>query len=204
MSAQIERRLVVCGPSWGIRCVAVLALLVAGTGTARGQTARSFEELRANGLLAVGDAATVEDVSGRTFRGTVDLIGDGSLTLRMDSARSRTEHVFSQADVRRIRRAGSHATAVLALAGAGAGFAVATGAAARYVENEGGRFCGACLAQWSIVTVPVSAGLGALIGLTIDKASVKTVYDARGQASSVSIVPIFTKRTLGGMASIRF
>lgn len=202
MRVDIARRLVVRGRSWGLRCLAMIALLAATTGTARGQVAHSFEELRAKGLLTVGDEAVVVDLSGKTVRGTVDVLADGSLTLRTRSGR--TERIFSEADVRRIRRPGAHAMVVSTLVGAGASFAVTTAAAASYGANEGGQFCTGCLVQWSTVTVPVGAGVGALVGLAINRWKVKTVYAAPGQGASLSIAPIVSGRSLGTMASIRF
>ena len=48
--------------------------------------------------------------------------------------------------------------------------AIAALGAARYGDNEGGRFCGACFVEWSAVTVPAGAGIGAAVGYFIDKA----------------------------------
>jgi hypothetical protein len=54
--------------------------------------------------------------------------------------------------------------------GIGAGVAVAGASAARYGENEGGRFCGACFIRWSAISVPAGAGIGAAVGFLIDRA----------------------------------
>jgi hypothetical protein len=189
---------------WSLRCAVVTALLVAGAGTAFGQTARSFEEMQERGLLEVGDAATVQETSGKTFRGIVSELGDGSLTLRMDSTRSRTDRVFTEADVRHIRRAGSHVMAISGLAGAVTGFGITAAAAASYGGNEGVGFCGGCLVEWSTLTVPIGAGFGALVGFAIDLSQVKTVYARAPGSASFSIAPVITKRTVGGIASIRF
>jgi hypothetical protein len=54
--------------------------------------------------------------------------------------------------------------------GIGAGLAIAGYSAARYGENEGGRFCGACFIRWSAIAVPVGAGIGAAVGYAIDRA----------------------------------
>jgi hypothetical protein len=51
-----------------------------------------------------------------------------------------------------------------------AGVATSGLAASKYGENEGGRFCGRCFVEWSALTVPVGAGLGAAVGYLIDKA----------------------------------
>ena len=204
MSANNQRRVGRRAGTWAIRSVAAIALLAAATGTARGQTAQSFEELQARRLLAVGDTAAVEDASGKTFRGRVDALDDGSLTLRLGSVRGETERVFSEAQVSRIRRSGSRSLGKATLIGAGAGLALVAGAAAAYGMNEGGGFCGACLGQWSLAVVPVGAGVGALVGFAIDRANVKTVYTARRTASALSIAPVVGKGTLGAVASIRF
>lgn len=204
MNMQNENRFTGRRSSRSTRCAVVTALLVAGTGTAFGQTARSFEEMQQRGLLKAGDAATVQETSGKTFRGIVSELRDGSLTLRMDSARSRTDRVFTEADVRRIRRAGSHVMAISALAGAVTAFGITAVAAASYGGNEGVGLCGGCLVQWSTMTVPVGAGVGALVGFAIDLAQVKTVYAHAPGSASFSIAPVITKRTVGGIASIRF
>jgi hypothetical protein len=204
MSMQNEIRFARGSSSWSLRCAVVTALLVAGTGAAFGQTARSFDEMQERGLLKVGDAATVQETSGKTFRGIVAELRDGSLTLRMDSARSRTDRVFTQADVRRINRAGSHVMAMAGLAGAVTAFGITAAGAARYGGNEGGGFCGGCLVQWSTMTVPIGAAVGAAVGLAIDLSQVKTVYAPATGSTSFSIAPVITKRTVGGVASIRF
>jgi hypothetical protein len=204
MNIQNENRFARGSSSWSLRCAVATALLVAGTGTAFGQTARSFEEMQERGLLKVGDAATVQETSGKTFRGIVSELRDGSLTLRMDSALSRTDRVFTEADVRHIRRAGSQVMAISGLAGAVTAFGITAAAAARYGGNEGVGFCGGCLVQWSTMTVPIGAGVGALVGLAIDLSQVKTVYARAPGSASFSIAPVITKRTVGGIASIRF
>jgi hypothetical protein len=199
-----DRRFITRGRPWVLGCVAVITLLAPGAGRALAQAADSFEELRARKLLTIGDTAVVRDMSGRTCRGKVEALSDDVLTLGVDAARGRTECVFPEADVRRIRRADPPRMAVSALGGALAGFGLAAVAAARYGGNEGGRFCGGCLVEWSTVTVPVGAGIGALIGFVIDKSSVRTVYAADSRASALSIAPIVSRRTFGGVASIRF
>jgi hypothetical protein len=95
--------------------------------------------------------------------------------------------------------------ALSTLTGAGAAFALTAVAAARYGRNEGAESCGACLVQWSTMTVPIGAAAGALIGFAIDKANVRTVF-ARATAgrSSLSITPLVARNTFGGFATIRF
>jgi hypothetical protein len=204
MNTQNENRFARGCSSWSLRCAVVIVLLLAGTGTAFGQTARSFVEMQERGLLKVGDAATVQETSGKTFRGIVSELGDGSLTLRMDSAYSRTDRVFTEADVRRIRRAGSRVMAISGLVGAATAFGITAVAAARYGGNEGGGFCRSCLVHWSTMTVPVGAGVGALVGFAIDLSQVKTVYAGAPGSASFSIAPVITKGAVGGLASIRF
>jgi hypothetical protein len=204
VNVYMDRRFVTKGRRWAFGCVAVITLLVPGAGIAHAQAVDSFEELRARGLLTVGDAVAVRDRSGETCRGTVEALSDDQLRVGIDSARGRTERLFSEADVRRIRRADPPRMAVAGLSGALAGFGLAAVAAARYGGNEGGRFCGGCLVEWSTVTVPVGAGIGALVGFLIDKSSVRTVYAADSHTAALSIAPIVAKRTFGGVASIRF
>jgi hypothetical protein len=54
-----------------------------------------------------------------------------------------------------------------ALIGAVAALAITGWAAASYGENEGGKFCYNCMLQWSALSVPVGAGLGAGIGVAV-------------------------------------
>ena len=54
--------------------------------------------------------------------------------------------------------------------GIGAGAGTAAWAADRYGDNERGSFCTRCFAQWSAVAIPIGAGVGAIVGYTIDKA----------------------------------
>jgi hypothetical protein len=51
-----------------------------------------------------------------------------------------------------------------AVIGAAGAAAVTAWAASSYGENEGGRFCVACFAQWSAIAVPVGAAAGAGVG----------------------------------------
>ena len=41
-------------------------------------------------------------------------------------------------------------------------------AASRYGRNEGGSFCTRCFVQWSAISVPIGAGVGAAVGYIID------------------------------------
>jgi hypothetical protein len=185
--------------------VTTVAFLSFATGTAYGQTARTFEELRDGGRVAAGDTVTVEDEAGRRFRGVVGVLDDDSLVLRMKSARNSVDRAFTESEVTRVQRGGTRAMALSTLTGAGAAFALTAVAAARYGRNEGAESCGACLVQWSTMTAPIGAAAGALIGFAIDKAKVRTVF-ARATAgqSSLSITPLVARNTFGGFATIRF
>jgi hypothetical protein len=94
---------------------------------------------------------------------------------------------------RQPRTGGLGPVATGALIGAAAAF-VGTGLVARsYGENESGRFCGACMFQWSALTVPVGAGIGAVIGFGIARAR-----------RSVTAVPIFSRSAGAVFVTARF
>lgn len=185
---------------WGIRGTLALALAVVGTSQAFAQTAQSFEELYTQQLLEIGDTATVVDATGKTFRGTVQSLDPSSLTLSTDSG----ARVFAEDDVRRIRRRGASAMPIAGLTGALAGFGFAAFGASAYGMNEGGGFCGGCLVQWSVVTVPMGAAAGALIGFAIDLSARRTVFASAGRRSSVLIAPIVSPRAVGATALVAF
>lgn len=86
-----------------------------------------------------------------------------------------------------------HAVKTGALIGAAGALAITAAAAAEYGNNEGGRFCGPCLVQWSAFTVPVGAAIGAAIGYGIDRAH-----------RSVTAVPVFSRKQAGVVVSARF
>jgi hypothetical protein len=187
-----------------LRGGAALALLMVGAGAARAQVPSSFDELRARGVLDVGDTVTVEDAAGRKVRGKVDSFDAGTLTLRAESVGGLSEHVFAESEVTRIRR-GTKALVKSTLIGAGVALGVTVGgAAAAYGANEGGGVCGGCVVQWSAYTVPVGAGVGALVGFVIDRSTARTIFDARGRSRSVAVAPVVGRGTVGAMASIRF
>jgi hypothetical protein len=54
--------------------------------------------------------------------------------------------------------------------GIGGSVGVAALAASRYGRNEGGGFCASCFAQWSAISIPIGAGVGAAVGYLIDRA----------------------------------
>lgn len=87
----------------------------------------------------------------------------------------------------------SHAVAIGAVIGAGAALGLTAMAAAKYGENEGGKFCGVCMVQWSVVSVPVGAGIGAAVGWGI----------ARSRRSIVA-VPMFSRKSAAVVISARF
>jgi hypothetical protein len=43
-------------------------------------------------------------------------------------------------------------------------------AASKYGDNETGQFCTRCFMQWSAISIPVGAGIGAGVGYLIDRA----------------------------------
>jgi hypothetical protein len=63
--------------------------------------------------------------------------------------------------------------------------------------------CGGCLAQWAAVSVPVGAGVGALIGFTIDRANTRTVF-AAPMHRKVLVTPLASPHAIGALATIRF
>jgi hypothetical protein len=54
-----------------------------------------------------------------------------------------------------------------AVVGGLAAAALTAGLARAYGNNEGGRFCGACFAQWGAIAIPAGAGIGAGIGFAV-------------------------------------
>ena len=109
-----------------------------------------------------------------------------------------SEHVLTRASIKAAvpqPRAGSGGGAAMkgAWIGAGAALAMTALAAARYGENEGGRFCGTCLVQWSVLTVPVGALVGAGVG-----------YGLERSRRSVTATPVFSKGSTGIVIHARF
>lgn len=184
---------------WGIRCLVVLAMIVVGTGSAHAQAARSFEELKTRHLLGIGDTATIVDAAGNKFHGMVDTLDESTLMLTTDSGM----RVFSEDDVRRIRRRGPYSIAGAGLTGAVTGFAISAFAAISFGANEGG-MCGGCLVEWSTRMVPIGAAIGTLIGFALDLSTRRTVFAAPSTHASLSIAPIVTPRAVGAFASITF
>jgi len=90
-------------------------------------------------------------------------------------------------------RSESKAVLIGALVGAGAALALTAAAASEYGNNEGGEFCSRCMVQWSAVTVPVGAAIGAGIGFGVKRAR-----------RSVTATPIVTRRAAGVMVFARF
>lgn len=88
---------------------------------------------------------------------------------------------------------GSRAVMTGALIGAGGALALTAMAAAKYGENEGGSFCTRCMMQWLAVSVPIGAGIGAVIG-----------YGIKRSRRSIAAAPIFTRRSAGVVIAARF
>jgi hypothetical protein len=184
---------------------AALLLLTTLGARAEAQTARTFDELKASGRVTVGTTVTVDDEAGRRFRGVVQSLGDEELTVGVEADGKTVDRVFTEGEVVRIRSGSSNVMALSALTGAGIAFGFTALGAVRYGGNEGGGACGPCLVQWSTMTVPIGAVIGAAIGFSIDRASVRTVFARATTAqSSVSIVPLVGTNTVGGFATIRF
>ncbi len=91
------------------------------------------------------------------------------------------------------RQRGRSPVATGALLGAAAALAATAAAARTYGENESGRFCGACMVEWSALTVPIGAGIGAAIGYGVQRAR-----------PSVTPVPIFTRQAAAMVMVARF
>jgi len=87
----------------------------------------------------------------------------------------------------------SNPVLVGALAGAGAALALTAVGAAKYGENEGGGFCAPCMVQWSAISVPVGAAIGAGIG-----------FGVKRSRRSVSAAPVITRRSAGVLLLAQF
>ena len=77
--------------------------------------------------------------------------------------------------------------------GAGTALALTAAAASRYGENEGGSFCSRCMLQWSAVSVPIGAAVGAGIG-----------YGVSRSRRSITASPVFSRRVAAVVVSARF
>ena len=99
-----------------------------------------------------------------------------------------------------------HPVAAGAFAGAGVAAIATFVGAARYGRNEsaeGGRFCGACFVQWSTLTVPVGAAMGAAIGFGIDRARRQSAARWK-DPKRIHVAPVIAKRGGGVFVSARF
>jgi hypothetical protein len=87
----------------------------------------------------------------------------------------------------------SNPVLVGAVAGAGAALALTAVGAAKYGQNEGGGFCAPCMVQWSAISVPVGAAIGAGIGFGVKRSS-----------RSITAAPVVTPRSAGVLLLAQF
>jgi hypothetical protein len=134
-------------------------------------------ELPVSGGASPLDAPSFRSITGEPFRlgarHTSNWTGNGN-GLPWDPLRREPTHtrrsVHRSATSQTAARSGGSAIGWGIAIGIGAGVAVSGVAAARYGENEGGEFCARCFVQWSAISVPVGAGIGAAAGYLIDRA----------------------------------
>lgn len=97
---------------------------------------------------------------------------DGPVTLQPEAAAR--EQTFSRSgEAGATRTSAPSRTSAMGwsiAAGIGAGVGLAGVAASKHGSNEGGEFCTRCFVQWSAVSIPVGAGIGAVTGYLIDRA----------------------------------
>jgi hypothetical protein len=183
--------------------VCVLAALVSGiSGAAGAQPVESFDALAVSGTLRAGDRIDVKDATGGTTRGVFMGFTEGELLMRVGN--ERLEARFLERDVQAVKRAGGHAAGWGAAIGAASAFGLTAAAAKSYGDNEGGRFCGACLLQWSVISVPAGAGIGFGVGFAIDRLRRSTVFVAPVRHRSVAALPLVSRRGAGMLISVRF
>jgi hypothetical protein len=193
----------------GLRtAVLVLSLALLPAAADAQPIARSFQELQS--LVEPGETVLLVDHTGREIPARVASISPSSMLVftkeRRRDARGdmrdtwTAKRLLYENDVQRIRRRGGHAVRNGALIGAGAAFGINLWFAKAYGENEGGSFCGGCFAL-SIFTVPMGAGIGAAVGLPINRLGRKTIY----------LTPLPVRRTMspvpapkGGMLLVTF
>jgi hypothetical protein len=184
-------------------CGTLLTVLLLGVpAPARAQVAQTFGELAAAGTLQPGERIELRGPAGQEARGVFGGFKADELVLLV--GKDRTPSRFTEADVQRIRRAGGHAVAFGAAIGAAGAFAVTAWAASSYGENEGGSFCSGCLAQWGAIAVPAGAGIGAAIGLAIERARRTTLLIAPRPRRTVDLIPLVGRSGAGVVLSARF
>lgn len=93
---------------------------------------------------------------------TATTLTDTAATAAVEAARRE-----AGADAPRPRRRHERAPLKGALIGGAAAAAFTAFLANEYGHNEGVSFCGACFIEWSAVTIPTGAGIGAGIGLAV-------------------------------------
>jgi hypothetical protein len=178
----------------------VLLSLLCVAPPAAAQPSSTFAQLAAQHRLVPGDRLQVVDVRGRKHTGTLLNLTPDLLTMRIDG----DERQIREADVRRIIQQGfGHAKLYGALAGAGAGLALAASFASAYGENEGGRFCSTCFVLAGAGLVPAGAGIGVGLGSLIDHGNRKTVFIAP-RSPSVTIAPALGRGSIGMSVIARF
>jgi hypothetical protein len=98
----------------------------------------------------------------------------------------------------RTRTGGPRGALIGAAIGAGTAAAVTYWAAAKYGENEGGRFCTGCFMNWGAVTIPAAALVGALVGHALGGSSAAPQHAPR--AHRTFITPAISRR--GGALTV--
>jgi hypothetical protein len=73
-----------------------------------------------------------------------------------------------------------------------------------YGENEGGKLCGARLAQWGAFALPVGAAIDAVVGLSIERKRRQTLFVARRPTRAVLTTPWVSPSGAGILVSVRF
>jgi len=181
---------------------AALTIVLTVAGAADAQVAHTFDELAASGRLKPGDTITLSGPRGERATGVFRGWRSGSLALLLGD--EKRDAVFAEADVLRIRRAGTHGLAWGAAIGAASAATVTALAAASYGENEQGEFCGNCFLGWSAISIPVGVGIGAGIGVAIDALRRQTLYVSTLKSFKVGVAPVLSRKAAGVRVALTF